>query len=169
MQLLACGLTSFTCLVDGITPGPPIPPRGSGEAHIAAGLSLKGAKPEWKRLADLPQGMSAAPSAALPAGVSHLLMLGGVSADYWRQQFEDRPELNGAGEGHPGFEGTLWAYDTITDTWAEAGELPAEAQGIPVSVPVTTPVVAWKDKFIVPTGEMKPGIRHRRSSWLRSS
>ena len=123
------------------------------------GLSLKGAKPEWKRLADLPQGMSAAPSAALPAGVSHLLMLGGVSADYWRQQFEDRPELNGAGEEHPGFEGTLWAYDTITDTWAEAGELPAEAQGIPVSVPVTTPVVAWKDKFIVPTGEMKPGIR----------
>ena len=126
------------------------------DCHV---LNLKAEKPEWKRLADLPQGMSAAPSAALPVGVSHLLMLGGVSAEYWRQQFEDRPELNGAGEEHPGFEGTLWAYDTITDTWAEAGELSAEAQGIPVSVPVTTPVVAWKDKFIVPTGEMKPGIR----------
>ena len=122
-------------------------------------LSLKGPKPAWKRLADLPRGMSAAPSAALPVGVSHLLMVGGVSAQYWRQQFEDRPDLNGAGDLHPGFERTVWAYDTITDTWASAGELPQMAGGVPVAVPVTTPVVEWKKKFIVPTGEIKPGIR----------
>ncbi|MDP7107844.1 MAG: hypothetical protein QGH41_12240, partial [Roseibacillus sp.] len=122
-------------------------------------LSLKGEKSSWKRLAALPKGMSAAPSAALPVGVSHLLMLGGVSADYWRQQFEDRPELNGAGEEHPGFERTLWAYDTITDTWAATGNLPEVAGELRVSVPVTTPVVKWKQKFIVPTGEIKPGIR----------
>ncbi len=122
-------------------------------------LSMKEEVPVWKRLADLPKGMSAAPSAALPIGVSHLLMLGGVSADYWRQQFEDRPELNGAGEEHPGFERTLWAYDTITDTWAATGNLPEVAGELPVSVPVTTPVVEWKKKFIVPTGEIKPGIR----------
>ena len=126
------------------------------DCHV---LNLKAEKPEWKRLADLPQGMSAAPSAALPVGVSHLLMLGGVSAEYWRQQFEDRPELNGAGDSHPGFESHLWAYDTITDTWAAAGELPEKLKDVPVSVPVTTPVVEWKNRFIVPTGEIKPGIR----------
>ena len=122
-------------------------------------LSLKGPKPVWKRLADLPRGMSAAPSAALPVGVSHLLMVGGVSAQYWRQQFEDRPDLNGAGDLHPGFERSVWAYDTLTDTWASAGELPEMAGGVPVAVPVTTPVVEWKKKFILPTGEIKPGIR----------
>ena len=116
----------------------------------------------WQQIADLPQGMSAAPSAAIPVGVSHFLMLGGVSADYWRQQFEDRPELNGAGDAHPGFDGKVWAYDSITDTWVAAETLP-ESAGIkgdlPISVPVTTPVVEWKGKFIVPTGEIKPGIR----------
>ncbi|MEE2624268.1 MAG: sodium/solute symporter [Verrucomicrobiota bacterium] len=122
-------------------------------------LSLKEEVPVWKRLADLPKGMSAAPSAALPVGVSHLLMLGGVSADYWRQQFEDRPELNGAGEEHPGFERTIWAYDTITDTWDAATDLPEAVGDLPVSVPVTTPVVKWKQSFIVPTGEIKPGVR----------
>ncbi len=122
-------------------------------------LRWNGPKPVWKRLADLPRGMSAAPSAALPVGVSHLLMVGGVSAQYWRQQFEDRPDLNGAGDLHPGFEPSVWAYDTITDTWASAGELPPMAGGVPVAVPVTTPVVEWKKKFIVPTGEIKPGIR----------
>lgn len=122
-------------------------------------LSWKGPKAAWKRLVDLPRGMSAAPSAALPVGVSHLLMVGGVSAQYWRQQFEDRPDLNGAGDLHPGFERTVWAYDTITDTWAPAGELPEMAGGVPVAVPVTTPVVEWKRKFIIPTGEIKPGIR----------
>ena len=122
-------------------------------------LSLKGVNPEWKSLRDLPQGMSAAPSAALPVGVSHLLMVGGVSAQYWRQQFEDRPDLNGAGDLHPGFERSVWAYDTITDTWVSAGELPQMAGGVPVAVPVTTPVVEWKKKFIVPSGEIKPGVR----------
>ena len=122
-------------------------------------LSLKGVNPEWKSLRDLPRGMSAAPSAALPVGVSHLLMVGGVSAQYWRQQFEDRPDLNGAGDLHPGFERSVWAYDTITDTWVSAGELPQMAGGVPVAVPVTTPVVEWKKKFIVPSGEIKPGVR----------
>ena len=115
----------------------------------------------WQQIADLPQGMSAAPSAAIPVGVSHFLMLGGVSADYWRQQFEDRPELNGAGDAHPGFDGTVWAYDSITDTWVATETLPGKVKNLPVAVPVTTPVVFYeKEKqIILPTGEMKPGIR----------
>lgn len=122
-------------------------------------LNLGGESPSWKRIQDQPQGMSAAPSVALPVGVSHFLMIGGVSAEYWRKQFEDRPELNGAGDAHPGFDRTIWAYDTITDTWTTSGELPVEVGGVATSVPVTTSVVAWRDKFIVPTGEIKPGIR----------
>lgn len=121
---------------------------------------------EWKGLADMPHGMSAAPSAAVPAGNSHFLMLGGVSAAFWRKQFEDRPELGGAGYEHPGFDPTVWAYDTITDTWAKAGRMPTEIKEDHASnaaastwVPVTTPVVFWNDKFIVPTGEIKPGVR----------
>ncbi len=121
---------------------------------------------KWKRLADLPIGLSAAPSTAIPAGTSHLLMLGGVTASHWRQQFADRPELGGAGYDHPGFEPTIWGYDVLTDTWARAGDLPVEVkEDFKINaagstwVPVTTPVVMWGKKFIVPSGEIKPGIR----------
>lgn len=122
-------------------------------------IDLKAEKPSWKSIASMPLGMGAAPSASLPVGKSHFLMLGGVSAPYWRKQFDDRPALNGAGEAHPGFESTIWAYDAITDTWAKAGDLPKSIGDVPTHVPVTTPVVFWEDRFIIPTGEIKPGIR----------
>ena len=110
---------------------------------------------EWTRLADLPHGLSAAPGMAVPVGSSHLLMLGGVDVPFLKQQIADRPQLNGQGHEHPGFPRTLWAYHTITDTWTEAGQLAEE-----VAVPVTVPVVPTSQgSFIVPSGEIKPGVR----------
>lgn len=109
----------------------------------------------WKRLADLPEGRSAAPSQAVPVGVSSFLMLGGVTVDFLREQMAARPELNGQGMEHPGFPQAILSYNTVTDRWAEAGSLPLEAG----FAPVTTPVVFWNGKVILPTGEIKPGVR----------
>lgn len=110
---------------------------------------------KWTQLADLPHGLSAAPGMAVPVGSSHLLLLGGVNVAFLKQQIADRPQLNGQGHEHPGFPRTLWAYHTITDTWAEAGQLPEK-----VAVPVTVPVVPTSQgSFIVPSGEIKPGVR----------
>lgn len=109
----------------------------------------------WKRLADLPKAKSAAPSMAVPMGASSLLMLGGVSVDFLRKQVVARPEINGQGMEHPGFPASILSYNTVTDQWAEAGSLPLAG----TFAPVTTPVVFWDDKVIIPTGEIKPGVR----------
>ncbi|MDG1363780.1 MAG: sodium/solute symporter [Akkermansiaceae bacterium] len=109
----------------------------------------------WKRLADLPEARSAAPSMAVPIGASSLLMLGGVPVDFWRDQVAARPEINGQGMEHPGFPASILSYNTVTDQWAEAGSLPLKG----TFAPVTTPVVFWDRKVIIPTGEIKPGVR----------
>ena len=110
---------------------------------------------KWTRIADLPQGSSAAPYRAIPSGSSHLLILGGVTAPYVEEQLAARPEINGQGHEHPGFPRTVLAYHVITDTWVEAGALPPEME-----VPVTVPVVFMPNgEFVVASGEKQPGVR----------
>ncbi|MGJ8696911.1 MAG: sodium:solute symporter family transporter [Verrucomicrobiaceae bacterium] len=116
---------------------------------------LEAASGTWKRLADLPESRSAAPSMAVPVGASSLLMLGGVTVDFLKEQIAARPELNGQGMDHPGFPGSVLSYNTVTDRWADAGSFPMEG----ALAPVTTPVVFWNGKVILPTGEIKPGVR----------
>ena len=109
----------------------------------------------WRRLADLPEAKSAAPSMAVPLGASSLLMLGGVPVEFWKDQVAARPEINGQGMEHPGFPASILSYNIVTDQWTEAGRLPLAG----TFAPVTTPVVFWDDKVIIPTGEIKPGVR----------
>lgn len=120
----------------------------------------------WRRLADLPCGLSAAPSTAVPVGATHLALLGGVTVEFLRAQIAARPETNGQGAGHPGFSPEIRVYDTLTNTWAEAGSMPKRVETDHATnpagsnwAPVTTPAVLWKGKVIIPTGEVKPGIR----------
>ncbi|RYE39254.1 MAG: hypothetical protein EOP21_10955, partial [Hyphomicrobiales bacterium] len=119
-----------------------------------------------RRLADLPYGISAAPSSAVPTGATHLALLGGVSVEFLKAQIAARPDLNGQGAGHPGFSPEIHVYDTLTDTWAQTGTMPKEVAADHAAnaagstwAPVTTPAVMWKGKVILPTGEVKPGIR----------
>lgn len=120
----------------------------------------------WKRIADLPVGLSAAPQNAVPAGKSHLLLLGGVNVDFLRKQIKDRPDLNGQGFDHPGFPNKVRAYHSITDTWAEVDSIAigdekerrADSKEVNYA-PVTVPVVIVGKEFLVPSGEVKPGIR----------
>ena len=117
--------------------------------------SLNVAEGTWKQLADLPEARSAAPSMAVPVGASSLLMLGGVPVEFLREQVAARPEINGQGMEHPGFPASILSYNIVTDRWAEAGSLPLDG----TFAPVTTPVVFWDGKAILPTGEIKPGVR----------
>lgn len=115
-------------------------------------------KGRWERIADLPFGISAAPSTAVPAGASHLLMLGGVDMAFLRslQDREKFPTLNAARQGfdHPGFPRTIWGYHTITNTWAKHGEIPAGQKAT-----VTAPVVLSGKEFLIPSGEWSPKLR----------
>lgn len=55
-------------------------------------------------------------------------------------------------ERHPGFAPEVLAYDTRRDTWSVAGKIPGAPQ-------VTTLAVPWNGGAIIPSGEIRPGVR----------
>jgi len=95
----------------------------------------------WMRLADLPKPSVGAPS---PAPV--------VDGRVWLLAGDDGSHASvGPVEGHPGFAKTILAYDPTLDRWGEAGEVPAPR--------ATAPCVEWRGRFVVPGGEVRPGVR----------
>jgi N-acetylneuraminic acid mutarotase len=54
-------------------------------------------------------------------------------------------------ERHPGFRREILRFDRETETWAEAGVL--------TSPRVTAPLVRWNDTWVMPSGEVRPGVR----------
>jgi N-acetylneuraminic acid mutarotase len=101
----------------------------------------------WLRVADLPRAAAAAPSPALNISQpdrknSGFMILGGDDgclADF-------RPL-----DQHPGFPKSILSYDTKTDSWRSLGEQPASH--------VTTSTVHWRDRLLIPSGEVRPGVR----------
>jgi len=103
-----------------------------------------GATGRWKKIADLPAPVTAAPTPAIPAGQTHILILGGDNGTYSDRTME-------LADKHPGFSKDILAYHTITDTWTKVGSLPVGH--------VTATTVKWHDMIVVPSGEIRPGTR----------
>lgn len=95
----------------------------------------------WQRIADLPHFAVAAPSPA-PTDTTGFYLLGG----------DDGSQVGSPPEQHRGFTRTVLRYDARTDKWLDAGQLPANQ-------PVTTTATQWHNHWIIPTGEIRPGIR----------
>ncbi len=53
---------------------------------------------------------------------------------------------------HPGFSKEVLLYNTLTDSWKTVGTIPFET-------PVTTTAVKWGNEVIIPSGEIKAGVR----------
>jgi len=98
------------------------------------------AKNEWTQTAPLPRPVRSSTCVAL--GQSHILILGGPDGSLPGQ---DKPDQ------HPGFPSDIWAYHTITDTWIPQGQIPVS--------PAVTSAVMWNGRIVVPTGEIRPGVR----------
>lgn len=94
----------------------------------------------WKRVADVPRPVAAAPSPA-PADAAGFYLLGG----------DDGTQVGVAPDKHRGFGKTVLRYDTSTDKWVEAGEVAAPR--------VTVPCVRWGKEWVIPSGEVRPGVR----------
>ncbi len=109
----------------------------SGEYH--------GAVSPWRRRSDLPACRMAGIAAAV--GQSHIFVLGGDDGEYF-----GRGDI--LHDKHPGFSRQCLAYHTITDTWVEAGEMPAAH--------VTSVAVNWDGSIIIPSGEVRPRVRSPR-------
>lgn len=113
----------------------------------------------WQRLADLPRPAVAAPSPAFAAGKNQLLVCGGddgLNAD-------KNLILK---EKHPGFHTDMLVYNSQTNTWTTVINQLSEQPGSPARparwAPVTTPLVVWDGKLILPGGEIRPGVRTNR-------
>jgi N-acetylneuraminate epimerase len=57
--------------------------------------------------------------------------------------------------GHPGFNREILMYDISLDSWTVQGS-------IPFDTPVTTTAIKTKNKVIIPSGEIKAGVRTPR-------
>ncbi len=94
----------------------------------------------WSRIADLPHPVAAAPS---PAAGDHRgpLIFGG----------DDGSQVDRPPGAHRGFSKIVLGYDRTMDRWKPVGELPAPR--------VTVPLVVWRNEWVIPSGEARPGIR----------
>ena len=95
----------------------------------------------WHRLADLPKPSVAAPAPA-PEVKGRVLLIGGDDGS--RVGFQPVAQ-------HPGFPGAILTYDVARDSWSEMGTTPAPR--------ATVPCVEWKGRWILPSGEVRPGVR----------
>lgn len=95
----------------------------------------------WHKLADLPKPGVAAPSPA-PFFDGKFLLIAGDDGS--RTGFTPV-------EKHPGFPKSILAYDPALDRWSTFGETPAPR--------ATVPAVEWRGQFIIPSGEVRPGVR----------
>lgn len=64
-------------------------------------------------------------------------------------------EKNKLQSTHPGFSREVIAYDIDQDTWSVAGLIPYET-------PVTTTAVNWENGILIPSGEIRAGVRTPR-------
>ncbi|MCX6905182.1 MAG: hypothetical protein NTW03_17230, partial [Verrucomicrobia bacterium] len=54
-------------------------------------------------------------------------------------------------EKHPGFSRNILGFDTRSGEWKAMGETPAPR--------ATVTAVPWGDAFVIPSGEVRPGVR----------
>ena len=125
----------------------------------------------WTRLADVavagqsPRCIMGAPAVA--SGASHVLVFGGADGERFLKLEELGRAIAAADAGdaeplkqtqrrlldhHPGFSRDVLAYHTITGTWTRIGRFPGMC-------PVTTTAVQWDGRIVVPSGEVRPGVR----------
>lgn len=95
----------------------------------------------WKKLTDLPRAAVAAPSPA-PAIDGKLLVFSGD--DGLNTTFQPLTQ-------HPGFPRQTLAYDPAQDLWSAVENFPFSR--------VTTPIVRWQHRLIIPNGEVRPRVR----------
>lgn len=123
-------------------------------------------KNRWEQLPDLPTPLSGHGAVAAPDG--GVWLVGGDTGKRLGQIERLNKQIAGQPDGsvrdslterrnvlqsdHPGFSRSVWTYRPQTRRWVKRGELP-------FAVPVTTPLVTVPGGFILPSGEVSPGIR----------
>jgi N-acetylneuraminate epimerase len=94
----------------------------------------------WQKLPDLPRTIAAAPT-PLAVDQAGMYLFGG----------DDGSQVGVPAQQHQGFLRTAWRFDWSKQQWSEFSALPVTR--------VTVPVTRWRDSWVIPSGEARPGIR----------
>jgi N-acetylneuraminate epimerase len=97
----------------------------------------------WRAIAE-PPAVSVAAPAPMPVAGNALALIGG----------DDGEQTGLDPAAHRGFSRRIRLFDTAAGAWTDGGEAPL---GL-----VTTTVVWWRDAWIIPGGEIRPGVRSTR-------
>ncbi len=124
-------------------------------------------KGQWEKRQDISihgVSMQLAAASAIPIGASHIVLLGGDNGQVFNQVEQAIHDMNNGDAtaqtrrdalwvNHTGFNDQILVYNTVTDTWFDAGVY----MGTPIAV---APAVAWEQSVIIPGGEISPGVRN---------
>lgn len=121
---------------------------------------------KWSQMKSLPSKLSA--STGIAMGTNKILLFSGDKGEIFskveklnlaislenddskkQEMIKEKIALLNA---HPGFIKDVLLYDTQTDTFQLVGTIPFDA-------PVTTTAVLWDEYIIIPSGEIRAGIR----------
>lgn len=112
----------------------------------------------WKKLADLPHSVAAAPTPAF-TNKQQLLIFGGDDG-------VEAPNAASLKEKHPGFSKQILGYNPTTNTWTKVGEVLTDQKADIIThpnhsiwAPVTTTLTVWHGHVILPGGEVRPATR----------
>ncbi|MBS1558811.1 MAG: hypothetical protein JST69_08775 [Bacteroidetes bacterium] len=123
-------------------------------------------KSSWTVKNNLPYALCA--GTGIEAGTHSILLFSGDSGETFHQvelliaainsekEMIKKNELNNKKiaiqSSHPGFSKNILSYNTQTDAWKKIGVLPFEGQ-------VTTTAIKWNEEVIIPSGEIRAGVR----------
>lgn len=105
----------------------------------------------WERLPDLPHAVAAAPTPAMLDRDAKLVISGGVWPDYI--------DTISPMDAHPGFSRDFLVYDIGRHTWARSAATTLSPKTPPARV--TTATAVWRGLYVIPSGEVAPGVRTR--------
>lgn len=101
-----------------------------------------GGRGTWKPIAELPRAHAAAPGPAACVNGRWLVLIGGGVDD---------ADLARPMDVRSEFRKTVTTYDVQQDKWETIGTVSQSR--------VATPLVKWGDDFVMPSGEVKSGVR----------
>jgi N-acetylneuraminate epimerase len=138
MLAVAAGFKGAFWLVGGVdlTAGS----DGTAQRHYLTDAFRYDNRNGWKRITDLPHPVVGAPSPA-PFDEKSLYLLGG----------DDGSQVATPPDQHRGFGKTSLRYDVTTEKWTDAGAI--------VAPRATLPSAFWNGSWVLPGGEVRPGIR----------
>ncbi|MFO0943321.1 MAG: hypothetical protein U0930_21510 [Pirellulales bacterium] len=128
----------------------------------------------WSKLADMPRAAVAAPSPAAVVRLEKSFRKSGSSKESSQPEIDTSAGIVvlGGDDGtkvdfrpidqHPGFPSTALVYSIQHDSWLEVPMGISDSQ-------VTTALIEYEKKLIIPSGEIRPGVRTSKVRQLELS